>query len=200
MGGYATWYQDAATLNGTYIDSWVQYSRLYADVKGQQLVQERYDMDGISASVEAGYRLPVYSGLNGEVFMTPQSQVIWSGMKADDHREANGTMVRSSGHDNVQTRLGVKMSRDGVSEGNRWTDKLFTVYGEVNWIYNSQMAGAILDGVAVKQSGNRHVGELKLGAEGQLNRNVALWSNVAQQLGDKGYSETSVMLGVKYHF
>nr|WP_248616909.1 autotransporter outer membrane beta-barrel domain-containing protein [Leminorella grimontii] len=44
------------------------------------------------------------------------------------------------------------------------------------------------------------MGELKLGAEGQLNRNLNLWSNVAQQLGDKGYSDTAVTLGVKYRF
>lgn len=199
-GVYGTWYQDANTLNGIYVDSWVQYSWLDAEVNGQSVAKESYDMDGFSASIEAGYRLPIYQGLNSEVFITPQAQVVWNGIKADDHREANGTRVSSSGSDNVQTRLGVKISRDGVSDMDKGTDKLFTLYAEANWLNNSQQAGAIMDGVEVKQAGSRNIGELKLGTEGKLNQNLNLWTNVGQQLGDKGYSDTSVNLGIKYSF
>ncbi|SUB81376.1 Outer membrane protein IcsA autotransporter precursor [Pragia fontium] len=200
-GLYATWYQDAATLNGAYVDSWVQYSWLNAEVNGDEAASERYDMDGFSASLEAGYRLPVYQSANGEVFITPQAQVNWNGIKADDHREAGGSLISSSGEDNVQTRLGVKISRDGVSDKDKGTDKLFTVYAEANWLYNSQQAGAVLDGVEVKQqSGSRNVGELKLGTEGQVNKHLNLWTNVGQQVGGNGYSDTSVTVGVKYRF
>ncbi|WP_261833099.1 autotransporter family protein, partial [Leminorella grimontii] len=199
-GLYGTWYQDANTLNGAYVDSWVQYSWLDAEVSGQQVASESYDMDGFSASIEAGYRMPVYESANGRVYLTPQGQVTWSGITADTVREANGTKVTSSGDNNVQTRLGLKVSRDGVSDVDKGKEKLFTVYAEANWLYNSEQAGATMDGVTVSQAGSRNVGELKLGAEGQLNRNLNLWSNVAQQLGDKGYSDTAVTLGVKYRF
>ncbi|WP_347253636.1 autotransporter outer membrane beta-barrel domain-containing protein [Leminorella grimontii] len=199
-GLYGTWYQDAVTLNGAYVDSWVQYSWLDAEVSGQQVASESYDMDGFSASIEAGYRMPVYESANGRVYLTPQGQVTWSGITADTVREANGTRVTSSGDNNVQTRLGLKVSRDGVSDVDKGKEKLFTVYAEANWLYNSEQAGATMDGVTVSQAGSRNVGELKLGAEGQLNRNLNLWTNVAQQLGDKGYSDTAVMLGVKYRF
>ncbi|VFS62139.1 Outer membrane protein IcsA autotransporter precursor [Leminorella grimontii] len=199
-GLYGTWYQDANTLNGAYVDSWVQYSWLDAEVSGQQVASESYDMDGFSASLEAGYRMPVYESANGRVYLTPQGQVTWSGITADTVREANGTKVTSSGDNNVQTRLGLKVSRDGVSDIDKGKEKLFTVYAEANWLYNSEQAGATMDGVTVSQAGGRNVGELKLGAEGQLNRNLNLWSNVAQQLGDKGYSDTAVTLGVKYRF
>ena len=199
-GVYGTWYQDAKTLNGTYVDSWVQYSWLDAEVNGQDVAKESYDMDGFSAALEAGYRLPVYQGLNGNVFITPQGQITWNGITADDHREANGTKVSSSGNDNVQTRLGVKVSRDGVNDQDKGTDKLFTVYAEANWLHNSQQAGAVLDGVEVKQSGSRNLAELKLGTEGQVNKNLNLWTNVAQQMGDNGYSDTAVTFGVKVRF
>ncbi|VEJ53598.1 autotransporter outer membrane beta-barrel domain-containing protein [Pragia fontium] len=200
-GLYATWYQNAATLNGAYVDSWAQYSWLNAEVNGDEADSEHYDMDGFSASLEAGYRLPIYQSTNGEVFITPQAQVSWNGIKADKHRDASGSMISSSGEDNIQTRLGVKISRDGVSDKDKGTDKLFTVYAEANWLYNSQQAGAVLDGVEVKQqSGSRNVGELKLGTEGQVNKNLSLWTNVGQQVGGNGYSDTSVTLGVKFHF
>uniref|UniRef100_UPI0013567FDC autotransporter outer membrane beta-barrel domain-containing protein n=1 Tax=Budvicia diplopodorum TaxID=1119056 RepID=UPI0013567FDC len=199
-GVYATWYQDAASLNGLYVDSWMQYSWLNADVNGEQLSNESYDIDGMSASVEAGYRMPVYQGENGDVFITPQAQVTWSGISADDHREVNGTRVTSSGENNVQTRLGVKISRDGVSDKDKGSDKLFTVYAEANWLNNSQQVGAVLNGVEVKQSGARNLAELKLGSEGKLNKHVNLWTNVAQQMGDDGYSDTALIVGFKYKF
>lgn len=197
-GVYATWYQDAASLNGLYVDSWMQYSWLNGEVKGDQLSGENYDISGLSASVETGYRIPVYQGLNSNVFITPQAQVIWSGITADDHQEVNGTHVTSSGDNNVQTRLGVKVSRDSVSDSSK--EKQFTLYAEANWLNNTQQAGAALNGVKIKQSGSRNLAELKLGAEGQVNKHLNLWSNVAQQMGSNGYSDTSVMIGIKYRF
>ena len=199
-GVYATWYQDANTLNGLYVDSWVQYSMLNGEVDGDRLSGESYDMNGFSVSVESGYRMPVYQGENGNVFVTPQAQITWNGIKADDHTEANGTRVTSEGNNNVQTRLGVKLSRDGVNDIDKGSDKLFTVYTEVNWLHNTEQAGAMMDGVSIKQSGNTNVGELKVGAEGRLNQHLNLWSNVAQKMGDNGYSDTAVTLGFKYKF
>ncbi len=199
-GLYATWYQNANTMDGMYVDSLVNYSWLDAKVQGERLHSEDYNINGYSASLEMGYRLPVYQGENSGVFVTPQAQVIWNGLKADDHTEYNGTRVKSSGSDNIQTRLGMKVSRDGVSDFDKNSDKLFTVYTEANWLHNSQQAGAMLDDVEIKQTGSRNLGELKLGLEGQLSRKLNVWSNVSQQLGDDGYSDTALTLGVKYQF
>ncbi|VFS50991.1 autotransporter outer membrane beta-barrel domain-containing protein [Budvicia aquatica] len=197
-GVYGTWYQDASSLNGAYLDSWLQYSCMKGEVNGDQISSERYDIDGLSASLEAGYRMPVYQGENGDVFVTPQAQVIWNGIKADDHTEANGTKVQSKGNNNVQTRLGVKLSRDGVSDMDK--GKLFTTYVETNWIHNTEQAEVSLDGMIIKQSGNANIAELKLGAEGQLNNKVSLWTNVAQQVGDEGYNDTALTVGIKFKF
>lgn len=199
-GLYATWYQDVQSLNGLYVDTWAQYSELNAKVAGDELKQQSYDIHGVSASVESGYRQRVYQGVNGDVFITPQGQVIWSDMNADDATEANGTRIQSGGNGNLQTRLGVKLSRSGVANKDKGTHKLFTTYVEANWLYNSHQANTILDDVEVEQAGSRHIGEVKLGMEGQLNEQTHMWTQVAQQLGTKGYSETAVMVGVKYQF
>ncbi|WP_347254714.1 autotransporter outer membrane beta-barrel domain-containing protein [Leminorella grimontii] len=199
-GLYGTWYQDANSLNGMYVDSWINYSWLNATVNGEQLSSESYNIRGYSASMETGYRMPVYQGENGSVFVTPQGQIIWNGLKADDHRESNGTWVKSGGRDNIQTRMGLKVSRDGVSDADKGKDKLFTVYAEANWLYNGKPASVTMNGDQIKQAGTRNIGELKLGTEGQLNKSLNLWTNVSQQLGDKGYSDTSVNLGIKYRF
>lgn len=70
----------------------------------------------------------------------------------------------------------------------------------MNWIRNSKDFGATLNGESVDYAGTKNIGEVKAGVEGQLNKNVTLWGNVAQQVGDKGYSDTSAMLGVKVAF
>lgn len=71
---------------------------------------------------------------------------------------------------------------------------------EVNWVHNTQDFGSQLNGVLVKQDGAASIGEMKVGVEGQLSKRFGLWGNVAQQVGDKGYSDTSAMLGGKYSF
>ncbi|WP_137564579.1 autotransporter outer membrane beta-barrel domain-containing protein, partial [Escherichia coli] len=48
--------------------------------------------------------------------------------------------------------------------------------------------------------GTRNIGEVKTGVEGQINPHLNLWGNVRVQVGDKGYNDTSAMLGVKYTF
>ncbi|HHE3743717.1 TPA: autotransporter outer membrane beta-barrel domain-containing protein, partial [Escherichia coli] len=186
--------------NGIYIDTWLQYSWLNGMVKGEQLSNENYKIDGLSASVETGYRKLIYQGANGNVFLIPQGQFIFSGVEADDVKEFNGTHVTTSGNNNIQSRLGVKLSREGTSKIDKGKDKLFTVYAEANWLNNSRQVGAEMNGVSIKQAGNKNVAELKLGTEGKFNKNMNLWTNVAQQIGAKGYSDTTMTIGFKYSF
>lgn len=197
-GLYATWYQDANTQDGLYVDSWVSYSWLNATVNGEQLKSETYDINGFSTSLESGYRLPVYQSETSRVSITPQAQVNWSGLRAKDHTEFNGTRVQSGGDNNIQTRLGLKISRDSVIKQD--SDSQFGVFAEANWLNNSNMANAKMDNVSIQQAGNRNVGELKLGAEAKLNKKLNLWTNVGQQLGNDGFSDTSVVVGAKYRF
>ncbi|RZN19691.1 autotransporter outer membrane beta-barrel domain-containing protein, partial [Escherichia sp. E14S1] len=57
-----------------------------------------------------------------------------------------------------------------------------------------------MDHIGDEIIGARNTGELKAGVEGQITPHLQLWGNVAQQLGDNGYSDTQGMLGVKYLF
>jgi autotransporter family porin len=41
---------------------------------------------------------------------------------------------------------------------------------------------------------------MKFGVDGKLNRHLNLWSNLGIPVGDKGYNDTSAMVGVKYNF
>ncbi|EEQ3336452.1 autotransporter outer membrane beta-barrel domain-containing protein [Escherichia coli] len=74
----------------------------------------------------------------------------------------------------------------------------FQPYIEANWINNSKVYAVKMNGQTVSRDGARNLGEVRTGVEAKVNNNLSLWGNVGVQLGDKGYSDTQGMLGVKY--
>lgn len=121
-------------------------------------------------------------------------------MKANDHHEVNGTLVIGEGDGNLQTRLGVKAFMKKYGDQGKDRERVFQPFVEASWLHNSKDFGTNMNGISIKQDGAVNIAELKLGAEGQFSKNLNLWDNVGQQVGNKGYSDTSVMLGVKYNF
>ncbi|HED1257251.1 TPA: autotransporter outer membrane beta-barrel domain-containing protein, partial [Citrobacter amalonaticus] len=69
-----------------------------------------------------------------------------------------------------------------------------------SWIYNSSNYSVKMDDISNEVKGARNVGEVKVGVEGKVSNRLQLWGNVAQQVGDNGYSDTQGMLGMKYTF
>lgn len=204
-GLYATWYASDETHNGAYLDTWAQYSWFDNHVKGDGLPGESWKSKGLTASLETGYtwKAGEFSGSHGslnEWYVQPQAQVVWMGVKADEHRESNGTRVESTGDGNVRTRLGVKTWIKGHNIMDDGKSREFRPFVEVNWLHNTRDFGTRMNGVTVHQDGARNIGEVKAGVEGQINDRLNLWGNVGIQAGDKGYSDTSAMLGVKYTF
>ena len=204
-GLYGTFYQNEKDKTGLYVDSWLQYSWFNNTVAGRGLASEEYKSSGLTASVESGYTLHAGSyttdgGMVNEFYIQPKAQVTWMGVKADDHREHNGTVVQGAGTDNVQTRLGVRAYLNGKSHIDRNTVREFEPFVEANWIHNSRQAGVRMGGEESLSSGTRNIAELKTGVEGKITNNLNLWGNVAQQMGGKGYSDTQAAVGVKFMF
>ncbi|ALR76412.1 autotransporter outer membrane beta-barrel domain-containing protein [[Enterobacter] lignolyticus] len=204
-GLYATWFQNDETKQGVYLDSWAQYGWFNNEVKGQDVQAETYKSSGMTASLELGYthKLGEFAGSKGSLntwYIQPQAQAIWMGVQADDHREQNGTRVSGDGEGNLQTRLGIRTYLNGHSKMDEGKDRTFQPFVEVNWIHNTQDFGTRMDGVSFYQAGARNIGEVKTGIEGQLSPRLNLWGNVGVQVGDKGYSDTSAMIGAKYSF
>lgn len=205
VGAYGTWFASDADKAGLYVDSWLQYSWFNNQVNGQQLASESYKSKGFTASLETGYTLKLgeFAGSKGtlnEWFIQPQAQATWMGVKADNHREANGTRVSSGGDGNVQTRLGLRtyLKSHHAMDDNK--DRTFEPFIEANWLHNTRSYNVNMDNVHINQAGARNIGEVKVGVEGQINPRVNLWGNVGAQMGDKGYSDTNAMVGIKYNF
>lgn len=104
------------------------------------------------------------------------------GVKADKHRESNGTLVHSNGDGNVQTRLGVKTWLKSHHKMDDGKSREFQPFVEVNWLHNSKDFSTSMDGVSVIQDGARNIAEIKTGVEGQLNANLNVWGMWAFRL------------------
>lgn len=200
VGAYGTWYNNDADKTGLYVDSWLLYNWFKNSVNGDDLPSESYDSNGFTGSVESGYTFKVRESERRKVFIQPKAQLTWMGVKADRHIERNGTRVDSTGNNNLQTRLGVRAYMQGNATQDDNKDRTFEPFAEVNWIHNTQRFGVEMNNVKLSQDGARNIGEVKVGIEGQFSQRTSGWINIAQQISDAGYNDTSGMLGIKYSF
>ena len=205
VGTYATWFANDEDKTGLYVDSWLQYSWFNNQVNGQKLASESYKSKGLTASLETGYTLKMgeFSGSQGtlnEWFIQPQAQATWMGVKADNHRENNGTRISSDGDGNVQTRLGMRayLKSHHAMDDNK--GRTFEPFIEANWRHNTRSYSVSMDNARLSQAGARNIGEVKVGIEGQINPRLNMWGNVGTQVGDKGYNDSSATIGIKYNF
>lgn len=200
VGLYGTWYANDADRSGTYVDSWMLYNRFDNKVMGQDQATENYRSSGVTASVEAGYSVKMGESGRNSYWIQPKAQAVWMDVQADDHRERNGTRVKDETQGNLMTRLGVKAYISGHNAIDDGKSRTFQPFIEANWIHNTQTTRIRMDDVSNEMRGARNIGELKTGVEGQITPQLSVWGNVAQQIGDKGYSDTQGMMGVKYSF
>lgn len=201
VGLYGTWLEDNDTYEGAHVDTWLQYSWFNNTVAADEVASEKYKSKGFTASVESGYTWRVAELSERSVlYVQPKAQVTWMGVKADNHREVNGTRVEGRGDGNIQTRMGVRLFGKGHNKLDDGNDRTFQPFVETNWIHNTKNFATSLDDQKVSLAGSRNIAEVKAGVEGLLTKNVALWGNIAQQVGDEGYSDASATLGVKASF
>lgn len=204
-GLYATWFADDISKKGAYIDAWAQYSWFKNSVKGDELAYESYSAKGATVSLEAGYGFALNKSFGLEAakytwIFQPQAQAIWMGVDHNAHTEANGSRIENDANNNIQPRLGFRtfIRTQEKNSGPHGDD--FEPFVEMNWIHNSKDFAVSMNGVKVEQDGARNLGEIKLGVNGNLNPAASVWGNVGVQLGDNGYNDTAMMVGLKYKF
>lgn len=199
-GLYGTWYSREADKSGAYVDTWALYNWFDNKVTGQYVAPEKYESSGITASVEAGYSFKIGESERNSYWLQPKAQLVWMGVEADDHREKNGTRVTDDSKGNLMTRLGMKVYINGHNAIDKGKDRTFQPFIEANWIHNSRDTSVKMDDTRDRMRGTKNIGELKAGVEGQLNKNLSVWGNVVQQVGNNSFSDMQGMLGVKYSF
>ena len=200
VGLYGTWYASQVDKSGAYLDSWVLYNWFDNKVMGDHLATEKYKSRGFTASLEGGYSVKLGESARASYWVQPKAQVVWMDVNARNHREHNGTRVSDKTDDNWLTRVGVRGYISGHSQVDDGKDRTFQPFVEANWIHNTRNYSVKMGNASNEMRGAKNIGELKVGVEGQLTQRLNLWGNIAQQLGDKGYSDTQGTLGLKYQF
>lgn len=194
-GVYGTYYQNDATRLGAYADTSLQAGR-YKNQINSELGSARYGATVVSASLEAGYAVKPFapdSALGGLV-VQPQAQLTYSRYSA---REATlqGTRMRSGNNNSLDARVGGRLYPQTPADAPAARPFL-----EANWLHR-------VNGSSVKMGGNvldakppRNRLELKLGAEGRVNRSVQVSGHVFGQAGSGGQRGYGGMLNVGYRW
>ncbi|MTD37381.1 autotransporter outer membrane beta-barrel domain-containing protein [Erwinia sp. CPCC 100877] len=198
VGLYGTWFADDAGRTGAWADSWIQYGWFRNQVSGDEFRQEKYHSRGVTASVEMGYALPMGDSERFSFWLEPRGQAVWMNVRADSLMEGQGTHVSDSGAGNVMTQLGMRVWMKGRPE--KGMSDRFRPYVETNWVHNTRNFGVKMNGERNAMVGSQNLAEVRVGAEGQLNSNLALWTSVGQQVGRNKFSDTRGILGIKLQF
>ncbi|PVZ83845.1 hypothetical protein C9426_24930, partial [Serratia sp. S1B] len=197
VGVYGTWYAQASDRHSPYIHGWLQYEWFNASVSSNSYDSGTYHLNGVSTSLEGGYPIAIYQGQQNHTYLTPQAQVTLNSASMDNVSNG-GVKIEQDGNNNLQTRVGLKLSNDTFIGKDK--SRILTTYLNVNWIHNNRQPGVVSDGLGVEQAGSRNIAEVKIGVDGKLTENLSAWGSLSQQLGQNGYDEKAAMLGVKYSF
>lgn len=209
LGTYGTWYSNEKDKTGFYTDIWAMYSWFDNEVQGEGLAKEKYNSNGLTASLEIGYTYEIdekwysiknYTLKDIKYYIQPKGQIIYLGVDADNHTEKNGTYIKSSSSDNIQTRLGVRFFANNFSIDNKHVNKEYQPFLEVNWIHNTEDYGVVMDNIKNNQEGVSDIAEIKLGVEIKIKQDISLWGNFSQQWGASKYRDTRATIGAKYLF
>jgi len=190
-----TWYEDAQQRLGFYSDNWVLYSAFRNSVKGDELAGEAYRSQGITASTELGYTIKFALENDNAITLQPQIQMVWMDVKANNHREENGSLVKSTGDGNVATRAGVRGQID-----TRAGSVGLHPFIEANWLHNSKRFGVSMDDATTNIEGAKDVVEFKPGIGANLTDSLEVIAQASVQKGHDRYSNTGGMLSVRYAF
>ena len=201
-GLYATWMNSNATGDGPYVDAWLQYQRFKNTVTSSDYdVDETYHSKGFTGSLEAGYTFALKDWQNGAVSnaarLRLEGQVIRMGVRANNVTDSTGTVIEGTGAGNVRTRIGATLFHMFTNDTRGTAVK---PYLTLNWIHDTKRFGSEFDGVRNTIDGSRNVGEVKLGVEGKLRKNVNLWGSVGYQGGTDGFRNVEALLGAKILF
>ncbi|ECG9442397.1 fibronectin-binding autotransporter adhesin ShdA [Salmonella enterica] len=195
LGVYATWFADAQTHSGAYVDSWYQYGFYNNSVESGDAGSESYDSTANAVSLETGYRYDIALSNGNTVSLTPQAQVVWQNYSADSVKDNYGTRIDGQDGDSWTTRLGLRV--DGkLYKGSR---TVIQPFAEANWLHTSDDVSVSFDDATVKQDLPANRAELKVGLQADIDKQWSVRAQVAGQTGSNDFGDLNGSLNLRYN-
>lgn len=194
LGVYATWFADAQTHSGAYIDSWYQYGIYNNSVENGDVGSESYDSTANAVSLETGYRYDIALSNGNSVSLTPQAQLVWQNYEADSVKDNNGTRIDDQDGDSWTTRLGLRV--DGKLYKGKTT--VIQPFAEANWLHTSDDVTVSFDDARVEQDIPANRAELKVGLQADIDKQWSIRAQVAGQTGSNDYGDLNGSLNLRY--
>ncbi|KNN93855.1 AIDA autotransporter [Salmonella enterica subsp. enterica serovar Liverpool] len=196
LGVYATWFADAKTHSGAYVDSWYQYGFYNNSVESGDAGSESYDSTANAVSLETGYRYDIALNNGNTVSLTPQAQVVWQDYSADSVKDNYGTRIDGQDGDSWTTRLGLRV--DGkLYKGSR---TVIQPFAEANWLHTSDDVSVSFDDATVKQDLPANRAELKVGLQADIDKQWSVRAQVAGQTGSNDFGDLNGSLNLRYNW
>ncbi|EFP1336726.1 fibronectin-binding autotransporter adhesin ShdA [Salmonella enterica] len=196
LGVYATWFADAQTHSGVYVDSWYQYGFYNNSVESGDAGSESYDSTANAVSLETGYRYDIALSNGNTVSLTPQAQVVWQNYSADTVKDNYGTRIDGQDGDSWTTRLGLRV--DGkLYKGSR---TVIQPFAEANWLHTSDDVSVSFDDATVKQDLPANRAELKVGLQADIDKQWSVRAQVAGQTGSNDFGDLNGSLNLRYNW
>ncbi|OMQ25570.1 autotransporter outer membrane beta-barrel domain-containing protein [Serratia oryzae] len=196
FGAYGTWYQNASSPVGLYLDSWLQYGRYDNDVQGSGLAREEYKSNTWSGSLELGYALPLYEGMSRGLYLEPQGQVIFTRYNGDGHTEENGTRIAEQRKNQTTTRLGVRLFSNALAPKANQIQPFL----QLNWWSGGNDATVEMNDTQVNHKLANNVYEAKAGVQFVLGKGWSAAGNIGVQRGSNDFRDVNGQLGLRYSF
>ncbi|EAM8300659.1 fibronectin-binding autotransporter adhesin ShdA [Salmonella enterica] len=196
LGVYATWFADAQTHSGAYVDSWYQYGFYNNSVESGDAGSESYDSTANAVSLGTGYRYDIALSNGNTVSLTPQAQVVWQNYSADSVKDNYGTRIDGQDGDSWTTRLGLRV--DGkLYKGSR---TVIQPFAEANWLHTSDDVSVSFDDATVKQDLPANRAELKVGLQADIDKQWSVRAQVAGQTGSNDFGDLNGSLNLRYNW
>ncbi|PXS10796.1 fibronectin-binding autotransporter adhesin ShdA [Salmonella enterica] len=196
LGVYATWFADAQTHSGAYVDSWYQYGFYNNSVESGDAGSESYDSTANAVSLETCYRYDIALSNGNTVSLTPQAQVVWQNYSADSVKDNYGTRIDGQDGDSWTTRLGLRV--DGkLYKGSR---TVIQPFAEANWLHTSDDVSVSFDDATVKQDLPANRAELKVGLQADIDKQWSVRAQVAGQTGSNDFGDLNGSLNLRYNW
>lgn len=199
IGAYAAWGLPGDT--GPWAGAQVRWNTFENKVQGEGLAKEKYDADGWTVALEAGWNQPLATGGGWTWAIEPHARVLWSGIETDTQIDSYGQRFETTGDGNVRTTLGARTALriTGADETGEWMN----VFAELNWVHNTKDFATTVTNegdVSTATMSARNLGELRLGLEAQFTPAVSVWTDLSHREGSDSFRSTGFAIGARYRF